>query len=215
VDVPGQAEVDRFLPPFVPKFRLDTAAPCNLHEMAGPPIYMEMRRSIQAAMERVPEAFRRVEADFAAHFGRSYGAVEAFHCEDAEVVLVMAGTMASTCRQLVLDLRARGERVGLLKLKLFRPFPAQAVWESLQGVPRIAVVDRNNSAGAGGIFAQEIRAALCNRPERPAVHSFIAGLGGRDITLGTLETIYRRALAAAAPAPESEWVELDEELAQS
>ena len=215
VDVPSQAEADRFLPPLAPRFQLDTKAPCGLHQMAGPAVYMEMRRSIQAAMERVPDEFQAIQDAFAAQFGRGGGAVEAVQCEDAEVVLVMAGTMASTCRQLVHDLRARGERIGLLKLRLFRPFPAAEVWDALKGARRVAVVDRNNSAGAGGIFAQEIRAALCNHPDRPPVHSFIAGLGGRDITTRTLETVYRRALAAAAPAAESQWVELDEELATS
>ncbi|HRY72178.1 MAG TPA: pyruvate ferredoxin oxidoreductase, partial [Spirochaetia bacterium] len=127
VDVPSQAEVDAFLPPYEPKFAIDASAPCGLHEMAPPSVYMEMRRSIQAAMEAVPAVFARIEEDFAARFGRSYGPVEAFHCEDAEVVLVAAGTTASTARQLVLDLRAKGEKVGLLKLKMFRPFPAEAL----------------------------------------------------------------------------------------
>ncbi|HWQ09029.1 MAG TPA: hypothetical protein VN436_07980, partial [Holophaga sp.] len=157
-DIPSQAEVDSFLPPYAPKFQIDTAHPCGLHEMAPPSIYMEMRRNIQAAMEKVPEVFARIEEDFAAHFGRTYGEVDAFQCEDADVVLVMAGTTASTCRQLVMDLRAKGEKVGLLKLKMFRPFPAGAIYEKTRGVAKLAVVDRNNSAGVGGIFAQEIRA---------------------------------------------------------
>ena len=215
VDVPDQAAADGFLPPFQPKFQLDTAAPCSLYPMTGPPVYMEMRQSLQAAMDRVPEVFARIQDDFAARFGRSYGAVEAFHCEDAEVVLDMAGTTASTCREMVQNLRAQGQRVGLLKLKLFRPFPAEAVYQCLKGVPKVAVVDRNNSAGAGGIFAQELKAALYHRPERPAIHSYVAGLGGRDITPGTLESIYWKTLEAAAPAPQSQWVDIDEELAKS
>ena len=215
VDVPSQAEVDGFLPPYEPKFMIDTAHPCGLHEMAPPSIYMEMRRNIQAAMEKVPEVFARIEEDFASIFGRRYGEAEAFCCEDADVVLVMAGTAASTCRQLVMDLRAKGEKVGLIKLKMFRPFPVRTLCEMTCGVPKLAVVDRNNSAGAGGIFAQEIRAALCGRPDAPAVHSFVAGLGGRDITLKTLEKIYRMTLEAPEPSEQSRWVELNEELAES
>jgi len=189
VDVPSQAEVDAFLPAFEPRFALDTKAPCGMHEMAQPAVYMEMRRSIQAAMEAVPEVYARIEADFRSRFGRSYGAIEAIDCDDADVVLVMAGTTASTCRQLVMDLRARGERIGLLKLKMFRPFPAAAARKALASAKRIAVVDRNNSAGAGGIFAQELRAALCNEDGRAPVYSYVAGLGGRDVTMDTLERI--------------------------
>lgn len=230
VDLPSQAEVDAFLPPYEPKFAIDASAPCGLHEMAPPSVYMEMRRSIQAAMEAVPGVFARIEEDFASRFGRSYGPVEAFHCEDAEVVLVTAGTTAGTARQLVLDLRAKGEKVGLLKLKMFRPFPAEALAKALAmgeggsagagGTGRaaqrkLAVVDRNNSAGVGGIFAQEIRAALSGREGSPEVHSYVAGLGGRDITTSTLEKIYRETLAAGKPGVESVWVDCDEELAKS
>jgi pyruvate/2-oxoacid:ferredoxin oxidoreductase alpha subunit len=215
VDLPGQEEVDRFLPPFSPKFRLDTEHPCGMHEMSQPPVYMEMRKSIQAAMEAVPEVLAKVDADFASIFGRRYGPVEAVDCDDADVILVMAGTTASTCRELIRGLRARGEKVGLLKLRMFRPFPVAAIRESLAKARKVAVVDRNNSAGAGGIFAQEIRSALCNCRERPEVYSYVAGLGGRDITTKTLEGIYRMTLEAAEPGLESRWVEIDEELARS
>ena len=215
VDVPDQEEVDRFLPPFSPKIMMDTEHPCGMHEMSPPSVYMEMRKSIQAAMEKVPEVLARVEADHAAIFGRSYGPVEAVDCEDADVILVMAGTTASTCRELVRELRARGEKVGLLKLRLFRPFPAEAVIAALGAARKVAVVDRNNSAGAGGIFAQEIRAALCNCKGRPEVYSYVAGLGGRDITTKTLEAIYRMTLETEVPGPQSRWVEIDEELALS
>jgi len=215
VDLPDQAEVDRFLPAFAPRFRLDPGAPSGLYGVAPPGVFMEMRRSLQLAMEQVPRVFELIEEDFRGRFGRGYGAVEAVQCEDAEVILVMAGTTASTCRQLVHDLRARGERIGLLKLKMFRPFPADALRRHLKTGARVAVVDRNNSPGAGGIFAQELRAALCNRPDAPEIYSYVAGLGGRDLTTGTLEGIYRKTLAASAPAQESQWIDVNEELALS
>jgi pyruvate/2-oxoacid:ferredoxin oxidoreductase alpha subunit len=215
VDVPEQAAVDAFLPPFEPKFRLDPAHPRGFHGLAGPGIYMEMRESIQNAMARVPEVYARIQDDFAARFGRSYGPLEPYRCEDAEVVLVMAGTTAGTCRQLVQDLRARGERIGLLRLKMFRPFPAAELARALAGVPKVAVVDRNNSAGSGGIFATELKAAFCNLPERPRVYSYVAGIGGRDVTPDTLEGIYRTTLAAVAPGTDSVWVGTNEELANS
>ena len=215
VDVPDQAEVDRFLPPYQPKFLLDPARPCGLHELAGPAVYMEMRKSIQNAMDRVPEVYGRIQDEFAARFGRSYPPVEAYQCEDADVVLVMAGTTVSTCRAAVQALRARGERVGLLKLKMYRPFPAAQIVAALRGVPKVAVVDRNNSAGSGGIFAHDLQAAFCNLPERPLIYSYVAGIGGKDVTTDTLEEIYRRTLDAGTPGLDSEWIGINEELAKS
>lgn len=209
VDVPEQEEVDRFLPPLKPRIRLDTRTPFAMSQMAPPGVYMEMRRDIQSAMERVPDLFSRTEDAFEEVFGRRYGAMEAVASEDAEVILVMTGTAASTCRQLVADLRAQGEKIGMLKLKMFRPFPVESIREILGNARKIAVVDRNFSFGASGIFAQEIRAALCNHPGHPPVFGYIAGLGGRDITTDTLREIYKMTRETDHPSRESVWVGLE------
>ncbi len=131
--------------------------------------------------------------------------------EDAEIILVTSGTITSTCRQFILNSREKGEKVGLLKIKLFRPFPADLICKYLEPADKVAVIDRNFSFGAGGIFAQEVRAALCNQEERPPVFGFIAGLGGRDVTLDTLEDIYRQTKDQAHPEPESIWIGLNED----
>lgn len=211
VDLPDQETADRFLPPFVPNIRLEHENPCAMSQMAPPGHYMEMRHAIQGAMETVFETFSEIEADFDAVFGRKYGPLEAVECEDAEVILVVTGTAASTCRQVVAHLRKKGERIGMVKLKMFRPFPLEAIRETLGGARKIAVLDRNFSFGASGIFAQEIRAALCNHPGHPQVFGYIGGLGGRDITTDTLETIYRMTKESPEPARESVWVGLKEE----
>ncbi len=210
VDVPDQEEVDRFLPAFAPAFRLDGGTPCAVSQMAPPGYYMEMRHDIYRAMEGVGDRFRSMEDRFEEIFQRRYGSWDAVHCEDAEVVLVVTGTAASTCRQMVADLRAEGEKVGMFKLKRFRPFPTNAVREVLGNVPKIAVVDRNFSFGASGIFAQEIRAALCNLPSHPPVFGYIAGLGGRDITVETLREIHTMTRDRPRPEKESVWVGLNE-----
>ena len=127
VDIPDQQTVDEFLPPFEPRISIDFENPCNLYQMAAPSHYMEMRYSIQQAMEMVQDRFQRVEEQFHETFGRQYGPVEAVQCEDADVVLVMAGTAASTCRHVVSELRKKGEKAGLLKMKMFRPFPSETV----------------------------------------------------------------------------------------
>ncbi len=210
VDIPDQAAVDRFLPPLSPRIALGYDNPCAISQMAPPTHYMEMRRDIERGMEAVPEHFAAVEADFADEFGRRYGSVEAVACEDAEVILVVTGTAASTCRQVVADLRASGDRVGMLKLKRFRPFPTAEVRKTLGRATKVAVMDRNYSFGASGIFAQEIRAALYNGDARPPVFGYIAGLGGRDVTPETLTSIYRMTRESATPPSDSVWVGLNE-----
>lgn len=209
VDVPDQEIVDRFLPAFSPRIRLDTSDPCAFGQMAPPTVYMEMRRDIQTAMEQVPERFEHIVAEFDAIFNRRYGPVEPVECDDAEIIMVVTGTAASTCRQVISDLRAQGEKVGMLKLKMFRPFPVDLMRRILGPVRKIAVVDRNFSFGASGIFAQEIRAALCNSSGHPPVLGYIAGLGGRDVTPETLTEIYQNAKKSTAPEQESIWVGLN------
>lgn len=213
VDVPEQDQVDRFLPPYQPRFRLDTENPCAFNQLAPPNMFMELRYNLQQAMEQTFTAFADLETDFQQRFGRRYGAVEAIRCNDAETILVTSGTVTSTSRQVLQDLRARGEKVGLIKIKMFRPFPTEALLPHLLGARKIAVIDRNYSFGAGGIFAQELQAVLCNVPAHPPVFNFIAGLGGRDVTTAVIEDIYRRTQALAAPPARPVWIGVDEKLA--
>ncbi len=209
VDVPDQADVDRFLPSLEPRIKLDCDDPCAMSQMAPPGVYMEMRRDIQKGFERVPEAFAAVEGAFADIFNRRYGVMEAVACDDAETILVLTGTAAGTGRQVIDRLRSRGEKVGMVKLKMFRPFPVREIRSVLGAAGKVAVLDRNFSFGASGIFAQEIRAALYNGKAHPPVFGYIAGLGGRDVTVDTLETIYRMTCEQAVPEAESVWVGLN------
>ena len=210
VDVPSQEEVDRFLPPFVPKFQLDTAHPCGFGPLVAPSDYMEMRYHIAMAMDEALIRFDEVDAAFAAQFNRRYGPVEAIDCEDADIIFITTGTVTSTCRIVLQDLRARGEKVGILKLRLFRPFPAAQIREKLKSAKKVAVVDRNFSFGASGIFAQEVRAALCNMPDHPPVFGYVAGIGGRDVTPELLEAIYWQTKNSDVPQKESVWMGLRE-----
>jgi pyruvate/2-oxoacid:ferredoxin oxidoreductase alpha subunit len=210
VDVPEQELVDRFLPPYAPKFQLDPGNPRAFNQMAPPNVYMEMRYSIQLAMEAALRNFAVMEDEFESIFCRRYGALEAVETRDAEVILVTSGTVTGTARQVIEDLRARGEKVGLLKVKLFRPFPAELIRRELEHAPKVAVIDRNFSFGASGIFAQEVRAALCSLPRRPLVFGYVAGLGGRDVTTDLLEEIYWRTKATPVPESESVWMGLVE-----
>jgi pyruvate/2-oxoacid:ferredoxin oxidoreductase alpha subunit len=208
VDVPDQDAVDRFLPPFSPRIELNTKDPFAVGQMAAPTIYMEMRHSIQNAMEQVAVQLAQVEQEFEAIFNRKYGPLEAIHCDDAQIIMVVTGTAASTCRKVISDLRSQGEKVGMLKLRMFRPFPTNLIRQILGSVQKVAVLDRNFSFGASGIFAQEIRAALCNSYGHPPVFGFIAGLGGRDVTPETLSEIYWKTQTSDTPESDSIWVGL-------
>lgn len=210
VDVPEQNSVDQFLPSYHPRFQLDTANPCAFNQLAPPNIYMEMRYNIQTAMDDALAFFAQMEQEFEDIFGRRHGPVEAIQCEDAEVILITSGTVTSTSRQVLTELREKGEKVGLLKIKLFRPFPMSTIRKLTASADKLAVIDRNFSFGASGIFAQEIRAALCNHPRRPLVFGYIAGLGGRDVTTEVIQEIYYRTKNSRAPEQESLWVGLHE-----
>jgi pyruvate/2-oxoacid:ferredoxin oxidoreductase alpha subunit len=209
IDVPEQEEVDRFLPPLSPRIQIDTANPCAMGQMAPPGFYTEMRHNIQAAMDAAKSGFDQVEKEFEAVFGRTYGPVEAVQCEDADIILVITGTAASTCRQVISELREAGEKVGLLKLKMFRPFPTEHIRNILGNAKKVAVIDRNFSFGISGIFAQEIRAALCNHDKHPMIFGYIAGLGGRDVTPEILKDVYQMTNAAKFLKEESVWIDLN------
>jgi pyruvate/2-oxoacid:ferredoxin oxidoreductase alpha subunit len=210
VDVPEQKSVDKLLPPYKPRFQLDLANPCAFNQLAPPNIYMEMRHSIQMAMEEAFTFFEQMEEEFQSILGRRHGALEAIQCDDAEVILITSGTVTSTSRQVVAELRDNGEKVGLLKIKLFRPFPVNMLRELTKSASKVAVIDRSFSFGASGIFAQEVKAALCNFPGHPPVYGYVAGLGGRDITTEVIEDIYWLAKNSTAPETESSWVGLRE-----
>lgn len=210
VDVPDQKRVDRFLPPIEPRIELNVENPCALSQLSPPTMFMELRHNIQIAMEHVPRCFKLVEDEFAALFNRRYGQMEPVHCDDAEIIMVVTGTAASTCREVVSDLRSGGEKVGLLKIKMFRPFPKELIRKFLAPAQKVAVVDRNFSFGTSGIFAQEIKASLCNLDVHPFVFSYIAGLGGRDVTVDLLKEIYWKTKENLTPTDESIWMGLRE-----
>lgn len=212
VDIPEPAEVDAFLPPRKARYVMDTAEPHAYGGLATPAVYMEMRLRQQEAMDQARLALDAIDAEWGARFGRRWGAIESHRMDGADLALVTSGTVTSTARQVVNDLRAKGEKVGLVKVKMFRPFPAEALRAALGPVPNVAVLDRNISPGHSGIFAEEIRAALYDLPgrRRPAIHGYIVGLGGRDVTPATILDCVKRARDAAesgaADAREDLWV---------
>ena len=202
VEVPDPELVAAFLPPYAPSLRLDVNQPRGCGGTVSPAQWRATRLSMQAAMalalERVDEAGRL----YGELTGRGYSRLEAYRAEDAELLLVAAGGIAGTCREAIDRLRAEGIPVGLVRLRLFRPFPAEDVVRALGAAEKVAVIDRNCSVGSGGIFCQEVRAALgAQSGSRPPVFSFIAGLGGVNVSPERVIQIARHALQKKEPPP--------------
>jgi pyruvate/2-oxoacid:ferredoxin oxidoreductase alpha subunit len=208
VDVPDPTLVDEFLPQREARLKLDTADPRAFNSLVRPEDYMEMRWDQQEAMATARRMCDEIDADWGALTGRRWGAVEGYHADDAELILVTSGTITSTARDVIDRRRADGEKVGLLKVKMFRPFPTLAIRKALRSARRVAVLDRNVSPGHGGIFAEEIRSALYDVPldDRPWLHGYVLGLGGRDVTPATVDEIIDRTWAVDAPPREDLWV---------
>lgn len=196
VDVPTQEQVDAFLPRYDPLYKLDPAEPYTLGAFAGPEMYQEVRYQLQQEALGAKEVVKEVARDFQAAFGRWYGDVlDAYRCDDADTVFVAMGSVVGTLKDWVDERRDRGDKVGVLKLRCFRPFPLDEIRDALAQPTRVVVLEKAISVGAYGILAAEIRAALYRQPRTPPVHCAVAGLGGRDIIFDTLDEIKRRAEA--------------------
>jgi pyruvate/2-oxoacid:ferredoxin oxidoreductase alpha subunit len=208
VEIPTMEEVDKFLPSYFLEYAIDARKPATYSVIATPEHFFEFRYKFQKAMERVPEIAKEVDDEFRSKFGRSYGAIERYGGDSAEVLLMTSGTVTSTSRIVIQRLREKGHSVAGIKIKRFRPFPSEEVCKVIQGAKKLAVIDRNLSAGVGGIFAQELRASLYSRETRPPVFGFISGLGGRDITPELIEEALLYTREHSHPKDEILWLGL-------
>jgi pyruvate/2-oxoacid:ferredoxin oxidoreductase alpha subunit len=209
VEIPEREAVRDFLPPYDPEgIWLDPDNPRSFGGICMSDSYMEFRWQIQRDMERAKTVITEVQEEFGNHFGRHYHQMEGIHLADADVVVVCTGTVASTARVAIESGRTEGEKIGLLKVKTLRPFPREKLIEALRGKKKVAVIDRNFSPGAQGIWAQEIRSVLCELPdrERPMIYGYIAGLGGRDISIKTINKVYRKTLESENPEDLDIWI---------
>lgn len=206
IEIPDQGQVDQFLPPLDLPHRFDMDKPGYLVPVVPPEFYRKYRHMAQTSMDSVQEIALQVDQGYRERFGRGYGIIESVMLEDAEVVVVTAGSMTSTARLAIKNLRDKGFPIGLLKIRLFRPFPVRAIQHVLSGKKKIVVIDRNFSLGCGGIFCQELRAAMVHSKDHPLVFSYIAGVGGTDVDPEAIEKIALEVLEKEEALDQPIWV---------
>ncbi len=195
VDVPTQEEADKFLPPYDPLYSLDPKDPVSLGTYAGPELYQEVRYTMHRDCLASKEVVKEVAREFKEAFGRWTGdVIQPYRCDDAETVVIAMGSVVGTLKEWVDVERAKGEKVGVLKLRCYRPFPQDELREALSQARHAIVLEKAVSMGGYGIVAAELRAALYGQASAPTVACAVAGLGGRDITMPTLDEIRARAL---------------------
>jgi pyruvate ferredoxin oxidoreductase alpha subunit len=182
VDVPEPGEVDDYLPPYDPRFYLTPKDPVTLGAMAGPDAYMEIRMSLHQAMRRASFTITEAADSFKRAFGRNYGdLLDEYRTEDADVLLVSAGSLVGTIKDSIDELRGEGYPVGLVKVRTMRPFPRSRLEDALGRARVVGVIEKDVSLGLEGIMCSEIRSAFCGDMPTPNISSFIVGLGGRDV----------------------------------
>jgi pyruvate/2-oxoacid:ferredoxin oxidoreductase alpha subunit len=193
------------VPRWTAPWRIDPARPKAVGGLAQPAEYERMRQLLAEDHRAALRELEALAAEWRRRFGRGCALLETYRCGGAEEIVVATGTVAGTARAAIDSARAQGRRAGLLKIRAFRPFPAAALREALGGARRVVVIDRNCSYGASGIFCQELRAALHGLPGAPAIHGYVAGMGGRDITPARIEQALRRAETDPL-TPEATWL---------
>jgi pyruvate/2-oxoacid:ferredoxin oxidoreductase alpha subunit len=213
VDVFDAEEGKKFLPPFNPVDELDPNNAKVFGNLTGPDNYYELRHMIQKDTLRALDVLREADEEFEKIYGRKYGLIEEYRTDGADTIMVTSGTITSTARAVVDEHRERGEKVGLLKMRVLRPFPIDDVRKALGKAKKVVVVDRNIGFSIGGIWAQEIKAALWNARIHVPIFGFIAGIGGRDVTPEVLGEMLEITEKLDYPEQETYWIGVkDEEL---
>jgi pyruvate ferredoxin oxidoreductase alpha subunit len=194
VTIPDLETVREFLPPYRPKHAFFKASAPMAQGVAvlGGAGYSYFKYQMHLASLKALEVYREVAEEFESILGRRYGPIEGYMLEDADRVLVMAGSFSTLGKKAVKEARGKGIKAGLLRLRLFRPFPGEEVRRALAGKRAAAVVDQNISIGMGGIIHSEVAAALYSLRDRPRLLSFIGGLGGKNISPREFEFIFEQ-----------------------
>ncbi len=206
VDLPTRKQMACFLPKRKTRYRLNPQDPHTFGGGVSNLIFSKLKKNLQESMEQAKNVFKSLSEEFRSIFGRVYAPIESYMAEESEILLVTVGTMTGTARLFVTEARKDGKKVGLIKMKMFRPFPNEEVCQVLQKVKRIVVLDRNISYGGEGIFSQEIKAALYGMEPRPKIFDVIAGLGGLEVTPEDMNDLYHKVIRGDISTEKPYWL---------
>lgn len=212
-DTPEQNEVDKLLPPYKTTYKLDPENPITMGVLADPECYTETRYAISETHKKALKTIPKITEEFNKVFGRNYnGLIEAYRLKDAQRAIVAMGSVCGSIKEVVDTLRAKGKKVGLLKINTYRPFPVQEIYEALKGISKVAVLDRALSLGSYAPLFSEIKSIFFGRKKTPRIiSSFVVGLGGRDITKESIKEIFKKLTAKELTG---EFIDLKPELLQ-
>ncbi|MHC1725070.1 MAG: pyruvate ferredoxin oxidoreductase [Syntrophobacteraceae bacterium] len=197
--MPEAAEVKKFLPAYKPVLRLDPDNPITFGPVGMPDIYTEARMAQDQALKNSKPIIQEIFNDFAKQFGRQYKLVETYKAEDAETLFVMMGSISQTAMTAVDMMREKGKKVGVVRLRVFRPFPAAELFEAIKGAKNLVIIDRVSAFAGGeisGPVGLEVKSILYDKKFYPKVGNFLAGLGGRDVTDQNFEEMVERVESA-------------------
>jgi pyruvate ferredoxin oxidoreductase alpha subunit len=205
LELPDRELVQKYLPTFQPQQRLDVDNPVTMGPVGVPAIYTEAKYAQEMALRKSLPIIESAWDEFAEIFGRQYKPVETYRLDDADVALVTMGSIGETAMTYIDQARNAGVRVGLIRLRLWRPFPREAFLAATKGLKALAVIDRCVSlGGVSGPVAAELKSVLYNQSDRPQVVEFQAGLGGRDIPVQDFDRMVQSTLAVIAGGPQPE-----------
>lgn len=203
IEIPDREDVRNFLPDFEPVLRLDPDKPVSMGPVGIPEVYTEVKKQVDEALVASKGPIIEAWEEFGRTFGRHYKPIETYKSEDAEVLLLTMGSISETAMSAVDFMREKDISVGLVRIRLWRPFPFYELQEAVKGANTLAVVDRAISTGGpGGPVCSEVRSALFGFQKRPHVSGFIAGLGGRDVTTEMFEEMVSQSIKYAAEGKE-------------
>jgi len=213
VELLDKEKVAGFLPPYHPNYILDPQNPKTFGAFADPSTYTEFRYLQYEAQRKAMPKIEIVAKEFAEVFGRDFGGLlDSYRTDDAEVIILTMGSVIGTIKDAIDQMRSEGKKVGLVKVRSYRPFPAKALMKELENAVAIAVIEKDLCVGNEGALLTDIKAALYNSKLRMPIIGFTAGLGGRDITIKDIRKVAEKASAKDSIESEFEFLNLRKEI---
>ncbi|RWX73863.1 MAG: Pyruvate:ferredoxin oxidoreductase, alpha subunit [Candidatus Methanosuratincola subterraneus] len=198
VELPDEEEIRKFIPSRPLENRVSTKRAHAVGVVGPPEYYYEMKYQAIDAIEESRPKIKEIDNDFNSRFGKSYSEIDTYGIEEADAALILMGSIFGSAKEVANALRRDGKNVGVISLRVFRPFPVQELRRAIEGIRAVGVVDRATSpGGSGNPLYNEVATALYDMPERPVIQGFVAGLGGRDIREDDFRLMYDATQKAA------------------